>query len=129
MYKVISHTHACHNILFNDQIMAMESFMLIGLRSTADHICSILNVSLNQPRDANITLCDLCSYQPVEKRCRICKDGSCYKRVEPAKPGVWRDISFCKSKTCNYLIGELCTRDLSGCFYDIEDESRINNED
>lgn len=48
MYTVVSHTHACHNILFNDQLMAMESFMLVGTRSTADHVCAVLNTSLKE---------------------------------------------------------------------------------
>ena len=52
MYKVVSHTHACHNILFNDQLMAMESFMVVGCRSAADHVCAVLNAALNTAESA-----------------------------------------------------------------------------
>jgi hypothetical protein len=49
-YKVISHNPYSHNILFDDSMMATESFMVIGSTGVAHSVCNVLNHALIESR-------------------------------------------------------------------------------
>lgn len=49
LYRVVTHNNHAHNLIYGD-LMAHESFMIIGTRDVALNVCAMLNAALKESR-------------------------------------------------------------------------------
>jgi len=69
-YRVSTHGHHAHNILFNGELMAKESFMIVGSEETAKTVCDILNDSL-KPKETSGKKIEIPSVDEVAEACKF----------------------------------------------------------
>lgn len=50
LYKVVSFNPYTHNLIYGDDVSAIEGFMLTGRRDTALNVCAMLNTALKESR-------------------------------------------------------------------------------